>query len=279
MDVVVIGAGIAGLAALERARELGLEACALEANARIGGRAFTDPEAIGVPFDRGCHWLHCADRNPLTPLAEAHGFVVDRAPPRLVTHLGDRWASPDEEAERARFFEACYAAVGEAAGDVPVASVCDRRARWWRAFASYSTAAAGVEPERSSTLDFNRYVETAEHWPVRDGFGALIARWGRDLPVVRGALVDRIDHGGPRVRVHHARGVTEAEAAIVTVSTAVMAREIRSTATCSRGWCTARGCPSAWPSARRPSPPASAPRSASRPGWQPARAGPSSTRP
>lgn len=68
-DVVVIGAGAAGLAAARSLRRAGRRVIVLEARTRIGGRAFTDRTALGAPFDRGAHWLHSAEDNPF--LAEA----------------------------------------------------------------------------------------------------------------------------------------------------------------------------------------------------------------
>ena len=63
-DIAVIGAGAAGLAATRTLIERGLSAICIEARERIGGRAWTDSETFGVPFDRGCAWLHSGDINP-----------------------------------------------------------------------------------------------------------------------------------------------------------------------------------------------------------------------
>jgi monoamine oxidase len=54
-DVVVVGAGAAGLAAARNLLEAGLSVIVLEAEHRIGGRAFTESETFGFPYDRGCH--------------------------------------------------------------------------------------------------------------------------------------------------------------------------------------------------------------------------------
>ena len=66
-DVVVVGAGVAGLAASAALRRRGRDCVLIEASGRIGGRAFTGwPAALrGAPFDYGASWLHDADRNPL----------------------------------------------------------------------------------------------------------------------------------------------------------------------------------------------------------------------
>ncbi len=74
-DVAIIGAGAAGLGAAHALRARGLRGVVLEASGRIGGRAWTThpPELGGVWFDMGAIWLHAAERNPLTPLAQVVG--------------------------------------------------------------------------------------------------------------------------------------------------------------------------------------------------------------
>ncbi len=60
MDVVVVGAGAAGIAAARRLARTQLSVQLIEAATRIGGRAWTCNIA-GLPLDLGCEWLHSAD--------------------------------------------------------------------------------------------------------------------------------------------------------------------------------------------------------------------------
>lgn len=62
--VVVVGAGLAGLAAARTLTEHGVEVVVLEARDRIGGRCHTES---GI--DMGAHWIHGTDGNPITNLA------------------------------------------------------------------------------------------------------------------------------------------------------------------------------------------------------------------
>lgn len=68
-DVIVVGAGAAGIAAARRLGELGREALVLEARDRVGGRAWTSSAGLGLPWDRGAQWLHNGRDNPLWSLA------------------------------------------------------------------------------------------------------------------------------------------------------------------------------------------------------------------
>jgi monoamine oxidase len=69
-SVIVIGAGIAGLAAATKLRAAGLTVTVLEARGRTGGRIWTDRAVLGFPCDMGAGWIHgpSAD-NPVTDLA------------------------------------------------------------------------------------------------------------------------------------------------------------------------------------------------------------------
>ena len=73
--ILIIGAGVCGLAAAATLRATGHEVRLVEAAPRIGGRAHTT--RIGAhAFDHGATWLHDADRNPLVPLAARLGETL-----------------------------------------------------------------------------------------------------------------------------------------------------------------------------------------------------------
>ena len=58
MNVLVIGAGIAGLSAAWHLREAGVAATVLEARDRIGGRVWTDRDFAGFPVEFGAELIH-----------------------------------------------------------------------------------------------------------------------------------------------------------------------------------------------------------------------------
>lgn len=57
-QVVVVGAGIAGLAAAQRLKSHGFEVTVLEARERIGGRMWTGTNEAGTTLDFGATWIH-----------------------------------------------------------------------------------------------------------------------------------------------------------------------------------------------------------------------------
>lgn len=73
VDVVVIGAGIAGLLSAVRLVEAGRSVRVLEARGRIGGRCFTQGDA-GVQVDLGAAW-HWEEHTRVPPLLEEFGLT------------------------------------------------------------------------------------------------------------------------------------------------------------------------------------------------------------
>jgi len=79
LKVLVIGAGMAGLAATVALSEAGAEVTVIEARDRIGGRIFTD-RSLGVPVEHGANFIHGFNGNPVAELATEAGvspFFID----------------------------------------------------------------------------------------------------------------------------------------------------------------------------------------------------------
>lgn len=77
--VIVIGAGISGLAAAKKLKQKGFTVIILEAQEKVGGRLRTD-RSLGVAFDEGASWIHGPNGNPITNLASQSGantFLTD----------------------------------------------------------------------------------------------------------------------------------------------------------------------------------------------------------
>ena len=228
VDVVVVGAGAAGLAATRRLLERGVSVATLEASARVGGRAHTDLAVFGVPYDIGAHWVQLGATNPFLRYARDNGFNVYPAPIKETVYVGDREAS-----------EAEYAAYGAAYDDaIEAISAAGRQNR--------DVSPASVVPDAGPWHDFVHFVigpwemgkdfddfscadwwsgEDGIDWYCREGYGALIAHSARDLDVHvhLSTRVRSIDWSGSGVTVETDTGRLRGQACIVTVSTGVLA--------------------------------------------------------
>jgi monoamine oxidase len=97
-DVIIVGAGIAGLSAAKELQHLHRSVLVLEANKRIGGRAYV--AYIGddkVPIDYGGAWIHGVPTNPLTGLVDSMGFKRQRTELNLPYFINGKEASEAEQ--------------------------------------------------------------------------------------------------------------------------------------------------------------------------------------
>ena len=231
VDIVVVGAGAAGIAAGRRLAEAGADFIVLEARSRIGGRAWT-VEREWLPFDLGCGWLHSGDLNPWSRIAEASGLTIDRTPAPWTSDERDlSFGGTEFRAYRvaiAAFYRRLNVAgsrPGNDGDDRAAADFLEAGGRWNELFNAVSTYANGAELDRISAQDVSRFEDNEVNWRVREGYGTAVAGYGAKLPVALDCAVTGIDHSGARLKIETARGAVRAKCAIVTLPTASIANE------------------------------------------------------
>ena len=225
-DAVVVGAGAAGIAALRRLLANRVDAVALEARERVGGRAHTIATAAGFPVDCGAGWLHSADRNPLAgPIAEA-GFTLDKSPPHWMRQAANLDFPPDQQ----RAFRAAFQALDErieaaarSGADRPVSELMDPGGRWNVMLDAFSSYYNGAEFEQVSVLDYAAYADSGVNWRVAEGYGAAIGSFAPLDRVVLDCPVTLIRHDGRELALETPKGTLGARAAVVAVPTPALA--------------------------------------------------------
>ncbi|THD74387.1 MAG: FAD-dependent oxidoreductase [Phenylobacterium sp.] len=226
-DVVVVGAGAAGIAALQRLRRAGVAAAALEARPRIGGRAHTILATPELPLDLGCGWMHSADVNPLVPRVERAGFTVDRSPPHWMRLAANRDFPAEEQAafRRAReAFEAKLEAAAKGGVDRPASELLEPGGRWNHLLDAVSSYYNGAEYDQVSVLDYAAYEDTGVNYRVREGYGTAVASFADAGDIVTDCPVTTIRHDGPTLRLETANGTLTARAVIVAVPTPILSQ-------------------------------------------------------
>ncbi|MCD2325418.1 FAD-dependent oxidoreductase [Sphingomonas sp. IC-56] len=225
VGVAVIGGGAAGVAALRTLTDAGNDALLLEAKDRLGGRAHT-VWTRGFPLDLGAGWLHSAEHNPWVTIAEAEGFTVDRTLPRWREQWRDLGFTPEQQKAAGQ----AYAAFDRRMREEPPAS--DRAAdalepgcEWNGYLDAISGYINGVGNGEVSIADYLAYDDAATEtdWRVAEGYGSLIARHAAGARVALGTPVTRISGNAKVLQIDTPRGSLTADAAIVTVSTNVLA--------------------------------------------------------
>jgi monoamine oxidase len=230
VDIAIIGAGAAGIAAARRLATTRARFVVLEASGRIGGRCFTDTETFGMPYDRGAHWIHQPDLNPVTSLAVKSGFDIYPAPPGQRVRIGRRYAREGEMEDYLTAVVRGNRAIIEAGRgrlDPPVAQILPKDLGDWQRTVEFVLGpfACGKDLADLSAVDFARSTDRDSDNFCRQGLGALMAKLGEGLPIQLSNPASRIEWGGgPRagIDIDTAQGRLSARAAIVTASTGVL---------------------------------------------------------
>jgi monoamine oxidase len=227
VPVAIIGAGAAGIAAARRLRDAKVRFAMIEAAERIGGRCITDTTTFATPFDRGAHWIHRLDDNPL--VKAANGLDIYPAPRGQKLRVPPRRARAGEtEQFLAALVRANRAIVdaGHGRADVAASSALPGDLGDWRDSIEFVLGPYSVGKALSevSAMDFARAPERNADAFCREGYGALLARLASGLPVHLSTPARKFDWGGALL-IDTPKGTIRARTAIVTVSTAVLARD------------------------------------------------------
>ncbi len=227
-EVAIIGGGAAGIGAARRLHDAGVRCLIIEARSRLGGRAWTSRHDGGFALDLGCGWLHSAERNPWTKIAERQGRTLDRTPPPWMRlSLGNGFPHDEQRAfiTAQRAFYDRLDAAGEREPDHPASALLDPNSRWNNLIGAVTTYVTGAEPDQVSVIDFARYEDDGVNWRVVEGLGTAIAAHADGVPAVLDCAVACIDHTGARLVIETRRGPITADCAIITVPSALLAQE------------------------------------------------------
>ena len=227
-EIAIVGAGAAGIGAAMECADRGISCILLEAADRIGGRAHTDSHSLPAPWDKGCHWLHCADENPLVPWADRLGAVYDTSgdDENFVGWSHGAFLTTSEANECHSTVEAAFDAIydaGEAGRDVAIPTVLPDAGRWAPHVRCILQLLIGDDPEADSAAAYAYYDDTEADWPVRSGLGALVAAMAHGLDIRLNTPVTKITQTTSGARLETPTGTLTADAAIVTASTSVLA--------------------------------------------------------
>jgi monoamine oxidase len=226
-DIVVIGAGTAGIAAARRIQAANRKVIVVEAEQRIGGRCWTDGASFDVPFDRGARWLHNPETNPMVRLARSAGLDISAAPLGQKIRNGQRYARAGETEDFLASLVRANRAIDEASrkGDAACASALSKELGDWAGTVEFVLGANGTGKDLRdvSVVDKVRAQDRTAAIGCRQGLGTLVAKLGEQVPVALSTPASQVVWNNRDVAVETPAGKIAARAAIVTVSSNVLA--------------------------------------------------------
>ena len=232
--VIIVGAGMAGLAAAEYLQDRGHLVRIFEARDRIGGRIHTVTD-WGVPVEMGATWVHGVTGNPVTDLVRRAGCGLAK------TRYGDvsvrtRNGSPVTSFRPARKLRSLLAKIEE--GGYPAAwSVTNalRRAGWNTTgprrrylLNSLITQEYGLGPQQLGVraLSEGRYDYPGGDAMVTGGFSRVPELLADRLNITRNTPISAVTIDGDRVSIRTSDGsVVPGAAAVVAVPLALLQAE------------------------------------------------------
>jgi monoamine oxidase len=227
-DIVVIGAGAAGIAAARRIMAANRRVIVVEAADQIGGRCVTDTATFEAPFDRGARWMHNPDTNPMIRLARGAGFDIAAAPFGQKIRVGRRNARAGETEDFLAALVRANRAIDDASRgkvDVSCAAALPKDLGDWAGTAEFVLGANATSKDLKdiSAVDKARAQDRNAGIACRQGLGTLIAKLGEQIPLALSTPVSRVAWSGRDVTVETPAGKIAARAVIVTVSSNVLA--------------------------------------------------------
>lgn len=230
-SVIVVGAGIAGLAAAKKLKDKGFAVTVLEAQDRVGGRLRSN-RSLGVAFDEGASWIHGIDGNPITALAQQAGMATFHTDDNSIVAydkggiaISDTVFSDTEEA----YYNMLDPLKNFGNATKSFETVFFERYpqhannRLWRFFLStYMTFDRGDLNQTSSLL----YNEGEEFDGIEkiatNGYDTIPQHLAKGLDIRLNQRVSKVDYSGNKAKITHNGSISEADYVLVTVPLGVL---------------------------------------------------------
>jgi len=237
LDVLVVGAGAAGIAAGRRLLASNKKFAIVEASDRMGGRCYTETATFNLPNDRGASAIHLPAQSTLAALAAKNGTELYQDPAREQIRVRKRIGVEKNleeihsKLELEEFYAdsvRCRAAIAQAAadkGDVSCAEALPTDLGYWQRTMEFVLGPYrfGAELKELSAKEYTSCIDRSPKWLCRQGVGALIGKLALGVPIKFFSPVTLVDLGERSVTLAMGQEVVTARAAIITASTAVLA--------------------------------------------------------
>lgn len=230
--VLVVGAGIAGLAAAKKLKEEGFSVLLLEAQNRVGGRLKTN-RSLGLPFDEGASWIHGYDSNPLGQLASQAGTtssLTDDENVEIFDSNGQAYSSAQLDNLEQQYYSALEQVANAAGQGQSFESVFRSlypnalNDRLWKyllsAYLEFDTG-ADISQLSAKLFDEDELFSGKDHI-VTNGYDGIAQFLARDLDIRLDTKITAIDYSREGVRVQSNQEEFVADYLILTVPLGVL---------------------------------------------------------
>ena len=242
VDVIIIGAGIAGLAAATELQQQGYKTLILEARDRLGGRIWTNSSLDQIPLDLGASWIHGTKGNPLSDLVKKFNLKTlptNYASLSLYDSKGKSISEVKYKTMESRFEQVMSAVekLGESPLNISLQAAIDK-----------VTAKLQLSPSALTELNYfinsqieHEFAADAASLPLQTwdegksqrgndvvfpkGYSQIITNLGANLRIETNQIVSEIKYGATGVEVKTNQGVFLSDRLIITLPLGVLKSE------------------------------------------------------
>jgi monoamine oxidase len=237
--ILILGAGIAGLAAAATLRQQGYETLLIEARDRIGGRIWTSNQWADAPLDLGASWIHGLRGNPIAAIAkEVQARLVTTEYDSAITYdTNGRSLTPAQAEQLEDLTAQIWQAIATAQERDPDRSVQE--------VVDANLAASPPDQERRQWANFllNSHIEheyagssaaQSVHWfddgdefggddaLFRDGYQVITQHLAQGVPLILQQPARRVQWDDAQVTVHTESATYTGDRLIVTLPLGVL---------------------------------------------------------
>jgi len=234
-DVVVIGAGAAGLSATSELLKKSKSVTCIEATNKIGGRCYTDNSIFDLPCDLGAHWLHSLSSNQIAEYGKKYkeDFEIYKIEEKFLVYDGKMQADGNDLfaiIDKLKILKERFSnpELNKNFIDVPFSELIPNEIKqheWYHtAHQAIGACLEGVDFNNFTTADAYLNFKHNGHGDgfVKEGYGTLLAHYRKNIPVSLNTIVNEINWSGPILKIETNRGTIKAKACIITASTGVL---------------------------------------------------------
>ena len=232
-EVIIVGAGIAGISAAKILDKNNISNIVIEANNQLGGRAKKAPETFGNWFDLGCSYLHEGDINPLTSIAESLNVPINyengdifsiektRYLPRNKPFLSNKKNNLKKTHDKFLKKLNSYKHKIEDSSLSSCLNICDP---YYPILFDYLTGLNGIEANLVSAVDFAS-VNDGKDFIIESGLANLIDKWAKGINSILNTPVTQINWEKDYIEIYTQSKKYICKSVLLTVSNGILQNE------------------------------------------------------
>ena len=232
-EVIIVGAGIAGISAAKILDDNNISNIVIEANNRVGGRAKKAPESFGHWFDLGCSYLHEGEINPFRAVAKSLNVPIDHQNGDIFSIektkylFGEKPLLINKKKKIEKSYNNFLVELNfcrENVEDNRLSTCLNINDPNYPILFDYLTVLNGIEANLVSARDFAS-VNEGKDLIIESGLANMIDKWATGININLNNQVKQINWGRKQIEIYTKSKKYVCKSVLLTVSNGILANE------------------------------------------------------